>query len=70
MRHFVIAGAVALLSASGAGAQTADKAQIIVSGSGEAEAPADWATVSISLVGEGQTSVAAINALTARQNSY
>jgi len=68
MRHFLIATAIALLSASGALAQNADTAQIIVSGSGEAEAPADWAEVSVMLVGEGPTSVAAIKALTAKQS--
>lgn len=67
MRHFLIATAIALLSAGGALAQSADTAQIIVSGSGEAEAPADWAEVSIDLVGEGPTSVAAVNALTGKQ---
>lgn len=67
MRNFLITTVITVLSAGGALAQTADTAQIIVSGSGEAEAPADWAEISIDLVGEGLTSVAAVNALTGKQ---
>ncbi|HRD29980.1 MAG TPA: SIMPL domain-containing protein [Caulobacter sp.] len=67
MRNFLIAAAITVLSAGGALAQSADTAQIVVSGSGEAEAPADWAAVSIELVGEGPTAVVAVNALTGKQ---
>jgi uncharacterized protein YggE len=61
---------IALLAASLGGAsfaQSAEPSQITVVGFGSAERAADWAKVSMDVIGEGKTSIEALQALTALQ---
>lgn len=67
MRRLFIAAAFTFAIATPVAAFAAP-AEIVVMGMGTAEKPADWAKVSMDVIGEGRTSVEALQALTALQS--